>query len=394
MEENREFQLSLNSSLITFFSDSGPFVTRRYRRKRIKYEKIARNVFQQVLEVFKFDEEISDIYIPNGRFVDQKAFYLAAQALKPTIRKHFFERGFRENMYYLGDNSLHDRVAIQIEIANSSKSTLTLEAAKWFDSRKSNREANEFIFKWETNESDSDSIHARKLAVLFNSSNDEFVSLGPIWNDSEWKSQWQAFSFVTEKLLHLGYEIVVRLHPNGLNKSRREKSREKKQINAFKNLYPNIKVYDPGEQVNSYFLIQQADLVVVWNSTIGLEASHMGKPVVCLNAAEWDNSISVLSIKSLQDLVKLEISQPIMDFTLPSKFISGRMEMDSQLLSDFYTKYFIDLENRYFAYRLAKYCGGAKPFDIRLIIKVLFKNRENWIYRALRKLNHKFKTLG
>ena len=391
---DEEYQLSLNSSLISFFRDSGPFNTQRQKRKKRRYEKIALNVFQQTLDIIEDYADITDIYIPNGRFVDQKAFSLAAQSLKPEITKHYFERGFSPNMYYLGSNSLHDRVSIQREISNFSEPRFIVEATEWFNSRKTNRNVNEFVYRWRTEAIGLDSNGTRKLAILFNSSNDEFVSLGPLWNDSAWKSQWEAFSIVAERLLNLGYEIVVRLHPNGLNKSRREKKREKEQIKSFKNLFPGVKVYDPGEQINSYFLIQQADLVVVWNSTIGLEASHMGKSVVCLNAAEWDRSVPVLCVKSLQDLAKLEIDQQILDFTLPAKFISGRMEMDSQLLSDFYSIYFKKLENSHIAYRLAKYLGAAKPFDFKVIIKVLFVSQDNWIYRSLRKVNHKLKTLG
>jgi hypothetical protein len=44
---------------------------------------------------------------------------------------------------------------------------------------------------------------------------------------------------------------------------------------------PNVMFVKPQEYFSSYELIQRAKFVMVYNSTIGLEAAMMGAPVLC-----------------------------------------------------------------------------------------------------------------
>ena len=50
---------------------------------------------------------------------------------------------------------------------------------------------------------------------------------------------------------------------------------------------PNVHFVDSGECLSSYELIQRSHLVLVYNSTIGLEASLMGKPVLAGGKARF-----------------------------------------------------------------------------------------------------------
>jgi len=50
---------------------------------------------------------------------------------------------------------------------------------------------------------------------------------------------------------------------------------------------PNVAFYESNEFVNSYELIRRAHLVMVYNSTIGLEATLMGKPVLAGGKARF-----------------------------------------------------------------------------------------------------------
>ena len=51
--------------------------------------------------------------------------------------------------------------------------------------------------------------------------------------------------------------------------------------------YPNIKFVAPDEPLSSYELIARAKFVMIYNSTIGLEASIMGVPVLCAGKARF-----------------------------------------------------------------------------------------------------------
>ncbi len=50
---------------------------------------------------------------------------------------------------------------------------------------------------------------------------------------------------------------------------------------------PNLVFVAPDEYISSYELIRRSKFVMIYNSTIGLEASIMGKPVLCAGSARF-----------------------------------------------------------------------------------------------------------
>ena len=82
--------------------------------------------------------------------------------------------------------------------------------------------------------------------------------------------------------------FVVRAHPDETRT--RKESRETVQgwveANGVDKL-ENVVFIGPRETLSSYELIQQSKFVMVYNSTIGLEASLMGKPVLCAGKARF-----------------------------------------------------------------------------------------------------------
>jgi hypothetical protein len=88
--------------------------------------------------------------------------------------------------------------------------------------------------------------------------------------------------------LHPETLFVIRAHPDELRV--RKASRETVAAwaeagGALKE--PNLVFVGPNETLSSYELIQRSKFVLVYNSTIGLEASLMGKPVLCAGRARF-----------------------------------------------------------------------------------------------------------
>lgn len=82
--------------------------------------------------------------------------------------------------------------------------------------------------------------------------------------------------------------FVIRAHPD--EKRTWKESRESvsdwvKAKNAQS--LPNLAFFDSNEYVSSYDLIRHARFVMVYNSSIGLEASLMGAPVLCAGKARF-----------------------------------------------------------------------------------------------------------
>ena len=82
--------------------------------------------------------------------------------------------------------------------------------------------------------------------------------------------------------------FVIRAHPDESRpgKASRESVADWAQRNAVAQL-PNVVFIGPDEYFSSYEMIQRAKFVMIYNSTIGMEASIMGAPVLCAGKARF-----------------------------------------------------------------------------------------------------------
>lgn len=82
--------------------------------------------------------------------------------------------------------------------------------------------------------------------------------------------------------------FVIRAHPDEMrqNKASRESVRAWVEQNGVKDI-ANALFVDSQETLNSYELIQRAKFVIIYNSSIGLEAALMGRPVLCGGKARY-----------------------------------------------------------------------------------------------------------
>ena len=113
--------------------------------------------------------------------------------------------------------------------------------------------------------------------------------------------------------------FVIRAHPDELRV--RKSSRETVAgwvAGRGVDKEPNVVFVGPNESLSSYELIQRSKFVMVYNSTIGLEASIMGAPVLCAGNARFTQYPTVFfpqtvedvrrKMKELLDAEKIEVS--------------------------------------------------------------------------------------
>jgi len=82
--------------------------------------------------------------------------------------------------------------------------------------------------------------------------------------------------------------FIIRAHPDEARAGKQ--SRESVQEWVEKSgaaLMPNVLFIAPGEHLSSYELIQRAKFVMIYNSTIGLEAAILGAAVLCAGKARF-----------------------------------------------------------------------------------------------------------
>lgn len=118
----------------------------------------------------------------------------------------------------------------------------------------------------------------------------------------------QMFAWLDETLTlirsHPDTLFVIRAHPDELRPGTRKQSRE--SVAQWVRMHdvdklPNVMFLDSTEYLSSYALVQRAHFVMVYNSSIGLEASIMGKPVLCAGAARYTQYETVFYPRSAQE---------------------------------------------------------------------------------------------
>jgi len=67
--------------------------------------------------------------------------------------------------------------------------------------------------------------------------------------------------------------------------------------------HANVLFFPPSETISSYELIRRSKVVLVYNSSIGLEASIMGAPVLCAGRARYTQLTTTFFPESRQDYV-------------------------------------------------------------------------------------------
>ena len=103
--------------------------------------------------------------------------------------------------------------------------------------------------------------------------------------------------------------FVIRAHPDELRPGKESKETVEDALmdtGAFD--LPNIQFISPREFINSYELIRRSKLVLVYNSTIGLEATLLRKPVICGGKARYTQYPTVYFPDSRREYFDLAMS--------------------------------------------------------------------------------------
>jgi len=304
-EVSRELDDAVHSELVTYFLSDAPerrswfvrFTERQVRKKSspLYWDLIGflgANSFERAL-------------IPNGRVPDQRLALLACQAADLDVEYYEIGRAV-ENSYYTGRQQIHDREATQNEVAQVTGHLSDPEirgiADAWLETRTTTGLAiHPFGANWVDGPLTKTPTPSAPLAVFFSSSVDEFASYGGSWAQHTWDDQYQAFGHIMTVLESQGVHCVLRIHPNLSNKSRQYVDRELEAIRNLAANHPLAKIYSHTDSINSYQLVDAANYVIVGRSTLGLEASCMGKCVWTTTAARYDAIADVRPILTPED---------------------------------------------------------------------------------------------
>lgn len=280
-------------------------------------------------EVFQliFDQINPDLAILfNGRFIENRPLLRICQARNVNYATH--ERGGKVNNFLFRVNSIpHSIETISKEIedlwdgAGENRSEI---GERFYINRIKRVEDAWYSFTKEQQEGrlpeSFKSINGKKVITIFNSSLDEYEGLegfGPYFypNDNEGILQ-----ICKSLATHADIKLYLRVHPNlrGLDNSQNRFLKEK--ISTLK----QVEVIAAEDSVDTYALINQSDIILVFGSTVGAEALFAGKKVVLLGKAAYEHLDGFVVPKSHEELMAVltdnSYSFPAIDSISPLKY--------------------------------------------------------------------------
>jgi len=227
------------------------------------------------------------VIIWNGRMSEHRAHLRAAEACGKKYR--ITEVGSDDTKWhYFKNYPPHSRHHLQEEIklnwVGVDQSEKVEIAHNWFRNRRNRKLKNQV--NWAENQEvdylPKNLTKEKKKIVIFTSTWREFVGMDD-WKLAFGHTQFEATTIILEELEKRGcdFQIIIRLHPNQEN-ALREKAK-------FMSLgMGRVVVIAPLEKVDTYALIDAADVVITFGSTVGIEATYWGKPSILCGPSLYD----------------------------------------------------------------------------------------------------------
>jgi hypothetical protein len=328
-----QLEIAVESALITLYRTDKP--NRRSRR----VAKIAGDLFREAQQIYSAlhflltQRDVVSVNIANGRFPSQKMAQLAAEARNvPTIH---FEKGETPSGAYVQpyapQNRLMSQGAVDGVLSGLTQHQIVETADTWLARRApATSSSNGFSANW---------IDAVPEALLrrpksqitvgfFTSSQDEFLFLGPEWHLHRWESQFQAFDQLLTYFEQRDAQCFLRVHPNLATKEHECFLRERANLRLLAEKHPNLIVISHDNPISSYALLDVSTAIVVWYSTIGLEASARGIPVWTCAASRYGEVADIREVFGPEDLTAKKMTPWKVNSLGAKKFIAYLVNRD------------------------------------------------------------------
>ena len=331
--------IAVQSALITFFRTDRPDRRRRtVRRTATALLTEGRAVYRAVGVVCR-ERSLDLAFVPNGRFPHQK---LAALALNEAgVLTRHIEKGEGAHRAYVQDYAPQDRLrsqgSVDAVLAGLSEAQIDEIADAWLANRDPGADSrNEFSTLWSNDIPDAvaaSKTSGARVAGFFTSSQDEFLFLGPEWQLHEWSDQLVAFDLLMTRLEEQGFFCYLRVHPNLATKAHENFVRERAGIRRLAAKHPGLLVLWHDDPANTYALLGASDAVVVWDSTVGLEASARGIPAWTTATSRYGLVADIHEVLSPDDVARDGIALWTVDAHRAKRFLAYLVLRDQDVTS-------------------------------------------------------------
>lgn len=239
----------------------------------------------------------------NGRFAFAKPIFEAAKHLGVSAEYH--ERGATYDRYEIYEKPPHDYAYVRQQIIKSwqqAEATHKVEKAHAFFTRRRKGEGIGWVSF--TDHQNKDLVPLRedsiRQIVYYSSSDDEFAATSDSSTQPIFKIQRKAIQFLMDWVAtQENCQLTVRVHPH-LNK---KSESDRIWWNTLKG--PNVTVIPSDSQIDSYALMNWANVVVTYGSTAGIEATYWGASSILLGDSFYSGLNCVYEPQSREAAVKL-----------------------------------------------------------------------------------------
>ncbi|KGG16320.1 MULTISPECIES: hypothetical protein [unclassified Prochlorococcus] len=240
--------------------------------------------YKSIKEIIRI-YDIKELYIFNGRYSCGKAAKEAARNSGIDFSVYDVRQQYRP---YINKNidlhNAHEAIKRANLLFYKNPEQSTKVAIKYFNDRRNQKST------FETSYTDKQQLgfygklnKSKQLIVIYTSSDDEYRFLGNDWGISQRKvlQSKEIFKLITN-LPSEDFEIVIRIHPNqiGVRTSSLQSIRSLPKRD-------NVTVHDPDSVIDSYALLDKADAVITFASSISLEASYWKKLLIQIGPSPY-----------------------------------------------------------------------------------------------------------
>lgn len=253
------------------------------------------------------------VYIFNGRFESTLGARLAVMK-DGRSRLMLHERGANIGKYAVfDDGKLHSRSAISTRIQQHWDRAADIKAAVkdgevFFRKRRHGLAEDwwSFVSQQRVDAMPTSWSTRVKNIVIFNSSEDEWAAVGDEWSNNVYGRQSLGIEQIVLDVGRLSPEsmIYLRMHPNLKGVQNADVDR----IHRIRS--PNFCLISPESEISSYALMEAADVVLTFGSTMGIEAAYWGKSSILAGPAEYENLGSVHVMSSHEQVIDALLAIP------------------------------------------------------------------------------------
>ena len=340
--------------------------------------------FYEYIKKIIIDYNITKGYIFNARFCFSRAFFDAFLTKNVTVYNH--DRGAAFNKYNIIENKLFhdiDEYTRRVNALWDSEQDIALKkkiADDFFKRRYMGKATNFVSFTKEQNiHKLPDNLHLyKKIVVIYNSSQFEYDYVSDEYTYKFYNSQFDGISKIVNSLKdYHDIGIFVREHPN-------QKNRNNYQRAVLREIHSNNFHLIPAESdISTYGLLLKANVVITFNSTMGIEATYWGIPsILCTNAIyeKFNIAYQPSSHDEVINMILSDLKPIVSDDVLKYGYYNSVSGIDFKYYKpiDFYKGYFLgkNLHPQNFE-NIKKKIKWKFPHFYEFLKKILRNKRKN-----------------